>query len=290
MNRSLSLALALTLIGCGALVGCGAAPTAPAAPKSPEPTSPKASAGAAAKPASGAETQHVAKVDVAPAIKAVLDAPDREADDKELDAGRHAAELLTFMGIHPGMKVAELAAGVGYSAELLARAVGPTGVVYGQNNQWILDKFADKPWTARLAKPVNKNVVKVTRDFEDPLPPEAKDLDVVLCNLFYHDTFWANVDRAKMNASVLKALKPGGKYVIVDHSGRPGTGSTEVKTLHRVEEKVVLDEVLKAGFKLAQEADFMRNPADTRDWNAAPFAAGEKRGTSDRFVLVFVKP
>jgi len=34
----------------------------------------------------------------------------------------------------------------------------------------------------------------------------------------------------------------------------------------------------------------MRNPADTRDWSASPRTAGERRGTSDRFVLKFVKP
>ena len=44
------------------------------------------------------------------------------------------------------------------------------------------------------------------------------------------------------------------------------------------------------GFKLAAEADFLRNPGDARDWNDSPTAAAERRGTSDRFVLKFVKP
>jgi predicted methyltransferase len=65
---------------------------------------------------------------------------------------------------------------------------------------------------------------------------------------------------------------------------------TEVQTLHRIDEKTVIDEVTKAGFKLAGEGTFLRNAADPRDWNASPMAAGEKRGTSDRFVLKFVKP
>lgn len=133
----------------------------------------------------------------------------------------------------------------------------------------------------------------VVREFDDPLPPEAKDLDVVVDVLFYHDLFWMNdgkVDRAKMNAAIFRALKPGGSYVIVDHSGRAGTGSTEVMTLHRVEEKVVRDEILAAGFELAAEGDFLRNASDARDWNASPMKAAEKRGTSDRFVLRFVKP
>ena len=50
------------------------------------------------------------------------------------------------------------------------------------------------------------------------------------------------------------------------------------------------EDVEKAGFVRKRSADFLRNPEDTRDWNASPVAAGEKRGESDRFVLEFVKP
>jgi predicted methyltransferase len=153
-----------------------------------------------------------------------------------------------------------------------------------------LEKFAEKPWSERLAKPIMKNVKRVDRDFDDPLPPEAKDLDVVVDVLFYHDTYWLKADRDKMNKAIFNALKSGGVYGIVDHSGRAGTGAGEVQTLHRIEEKNVIDEVTKAGFKLAAEADFLRNPDDKRDWNDAPFAAAERRGKSDRFVLKFVKP
>jgi predicted methyltransferase len=221
---------------------------------------------------------------------AVVNAPDRSDNDKKLDAGRHPAELLTFLGIKAGMKVGEISSGGGYTTELLARAVGPTGKVYGQNSKAILERFAEKPWSERLAKPAMKNVVRSDRDFEDPFPPDAKDLDAVVCVLFYHDLVWIGADREKMNRAVLAALKPGGRYVIVDHSGREGTGSTEAKTLHRIEEKLVRSEVEKTGFRLAAEGSFLRNPSDPRDWNASPMAAGDKRGTSDRFVLAFEKP
>lgn len=280
----------LLVVGLGmglSLAGCARQELAPVAPTSAVPGRDESST-AKPEPAGGA-AQH-AKVNVSPAIRAVVDAPDREAEDRALDAGRRPAELLAFAGIQPGMKVAELAAGGGYTTELLARAVGPSGVVYGHNTAWILEKIADKRWTARLAKPTNKNVVKITRDFDDPLPPEAKELDAVVINLFYHDTFWLKADRAKMNAAVFRALKPGGVYVVVDHSGRPGTGSSEVQSLHRVEEPVVRAEVTRAGFELAADADFLRNADDKRDWSTAPNAAADKRGTSDRFVLKFVKP
>ena len=198
--------------------------------------------------------------------------------------------MLAFFDVQPGMKVAELGAGGGYTTELLARTVGPTGVVYGQNTKFILDRFAEKPWSVRLQKPVMRRVVRVDRDFDDPLPPEAHDLDAVFIVLFYHDTVWQGADRSKMNAAVYKALKPGGVYAVIDHSARPGNGIGETKTLHRIEESNVRDEVEAAGFQLVGEASFLRNPADARDWNDSPSAAAERRGTSDRFVLKFVKP
>ena len=217
-------------------------------------------------------------------------AADRSDADRALDAGRFPAETLAFFDIRPGMRVAELGAGGGYTTELLARAVGPTGRVYGQNPKFILERFAEKPWSERLAKPVNAPIVRVDREFDDPLPPEAKDLDAALIVLLYHDTVWLETDRAGMNAAVFAALRSGGIYGVIDHSARPGDGARETKTLHRIEESVVVREIEKAGFSLEASADFMRNPADARDWSASPSAAGERRGTSDRFVLRFRKP
>lgn len=235
-------------------------------------------------------TSAIVPIAVSPEIRALLDAPDRDSEDRKLDAGRKPGEMLSFFGVKPGMKVAELGAGLGYTTELLARAVGPTGIVYGQNDERILQRFADKTWSRRLLKPVNNNVVKVTREFEDPLPPEANDLDAVFVVLLYHDTYWWGTDRAKMNAAVFRALKSGGVYAVMDHSGRPGSGATEVRSIHRIEESTLKQDILKAGFELAGEGEFMRNRNDTRDWNASKAAAGERRGTSDRFALKFVKP
>jgi predicted methyltransferase len=220
----------------------------------------------------------------------IVRAQDRSLEDRELDKGRHPTELLEFLDLKPGMKVAEIASGGGYTTELLARAVGPDGVVYGQNSRFVLDRFAEKPWSERLKKSVMANVIRVDRDFDDPLPPGIKGLDAVVNVLFYHDTVWQKTDRAKMNRALFEALRPAGVYVIVDHSARQGTGTSETQTNHRIEESVVRDEVEKAGFRYAASADFLRNTSDTRDWNASPRAAADRRGTSDRFVLKFVKP
>ncbi len=260
------------------LVGCAGAPAEPASVPAADP------------PLSGAEAPPSQPSDAESAIRAAVDAPDRSADDRALDPGRKPAELLSFFGIQPGMRVAEIAAGGGYTAELLARAVGPSGAVYGVNSEFILDRFARAPWEERLRKPVMKNVVRLDRSFDDPFTADVTGLDAVFCILFYHDLFWMNVDRPKMNAAILRALRPGGIYAIVDHSARTGSGASDVQTLHRVEEQLVRDEITRAGFELVESAEFLKNRNDTRDWNANPRSAGEQRGKSDRFVLKFKKP
>ena len=221
---------------------------------------------------------------------AIVNAADRSPEDRALDTGRKPAEMLTFLGIQPGWRVADLGAGGGYTTELLQRAVGSDGVVYGQNSPALLEKFLEKPWSSRLAKPVMKGVVRLDRDFDDPFPADVAPLDAVTMVLFYHDTIWLKVNREAMNKAVFNALKPGGKFLVIDHSARSGDGATVTDTFHRIEEKVVKEEVQAAGFVLDGEADFLRNSEDARDWNDSPRAAGDRRGTSDRFVLRFRKP
>ena len=214
---------------------------------------------------------------------------DRTEEDKALDAGRRPVQLLELTRVQPGMNVAELAAGSGYTTELLARAVAPTGKVYAQNPAAFI-KFIGERWPARLARPVNQNVVRVDREMESPLPPEAKDLDVVIANLVYHDFVWMGVDRTTMNRAVFASLKPGGSFIVIDHSAAKGHGVDDVQTLHRIDEDAIIAEVTAAGFKLENRGEFLRNPEDTRDWSTSPMTAGEKRGTSDRFALRFVRP
>jgi predicted methyltransferase len=242
-------------------------------PKPPEPQRPAAS-----------------KPTVPAALQAVVDAADRSADDKALDAGRHPAELLAFLDLKPGMRVAEMGAGGGYTTELLSRAVGKGGKVWAENPGFFV-KFVDKPLGERLAKPVNKNVVvRVDKELETPLPADAKGLDAVVSVLIYHDTVWLGTDRDKMNKAIFDSLRHGGEYVIVDHSSLEGRGTQDAKTLHRIDELSVIREVEKAGFHHVGDGDFLRNPADTRDWSDSPREAAERRGTSDRFVAKFVKP
>jgi len=207
----------------------------------------------------------------------LVNSPERSAADRTNDERRHPVDMLSFIGVRPGMHVLDVSAGGGYTTELLARAVGPKGTVYAQT---------PKP-SPRLMDRLKslKNVVLVPRKFDDPIPPEAKGLDLVTLMFNYHDFGHFGVDRASLNRAVFAALKPGGSYVIADHAGRPGTGISESNTLHRVEEALVRREVEAAGFRLAEEGTFLRNANDPRD-RETPDPPQPK----DEFVLKFVKP
>ncbi len=209
----------------------------------------------------------------------VIASPIRTEQDLRTDAARHPAEFLPFTQVRPGMQVLDVSAGGGYTSQLLALAVGPTGIVWAQT---------PKPGpglTKRLADHPQANLIVVARPFEDPVPAEAPKLDLVTLILNYHDISYLPVDRAQMNQRLFSALKPGGRYVIIDHSGRSGTGISEGKTLHRIDEAVVLAEVRQAGFVLDAEGDFLRNPADPRDQTST----GSPIPT-DKFALRFIKP
>ncbi|MES2956987.1 MAG: hypothetical protein V4792_02310 [Pseudomonadota bacterium] len=228
-------------------------------------------------------------------IAQVLAASDRSAADRGNDLRRKPAQMLAFIGLRPGMIALDLSAGGGYTTELLARAIGSGGQVYGQSPpprqpapaRTSAMALAEREARLRGAGVAAAPLLAVAQRFEDPVPAALAQsgLDLVTLMFNYHDLGHLGVDRAEMNRAVFRALKPGAFYVIADHSGRPGTGISESGTLHRIEEAFLRREVEAAGFRLAGEGQFLRNPNDPRDQNT-PDPAQPK----DEFVLKFVKP
>jgi predicted methyltransferase len=219
-----------------------------------------------------------------PDYAALIAAADRSDKDREADTRRDPLPFLTFAAVRPGMKVLDMGAGGGYSTELLARAVAPGGVVYGQNPA----ELPERPKTAfeaRLTTPAMKDVVVDIRPFDDPLPPDVRDLDLITFLFFYHDTTYMTVDRAEMNRKLFAALKPGGVLVIADHAALPGQGVSVGKTLHRIEESALRQEIEAAGFRLVAEGNFWRNPDDT---HGSP--SYKPAMPVDNFVLKYQKP
>ena len=79
-----------------------------------------------------ASTQQAAPLTAEQAAQIVA-SPDRSAADRTNDQRRKPEQLLVFIGTRPGMTALDLSAGGGYTTELLARAIGPSGAVYGQS-------------------------------------------------------------------------------------------------------------------------------------------------------------
>lgn len=210
---------------------------------------------------------------------AIIAQADRTEADRVTDKRRDPVDLLTFTGAKTGWRVLDMGAGAGYSTELMARSVGPTGKVYGQ-----VDEEPDKLRT-RMTMPVMNNVTILVRPSDDPVPSDLHDLDLITFYFAYHDTTYMQIDRAKMNRAMFTALKPGGILIVADHSARPEDGASVGKTYHRIAEHTLRSEVEAAGFKFVAGAGFLRHPEDTRTnivfRNPTPV---------DEFVLKFQKP
>ncbi|GEC58898.1 putative methyltransferase [Bradyrhizobium japonicum] len=220
-----------------------------------------------------------------PDYAAIVAAPDRSDADRQVDQRRQPAKMLAFAGVKPGMTILDMAASAGYSTELLARTVAPSGKVYAQDSATVLERFVKDRFDTRAKAPAMKNVVHVVRDYDDPIPPEVKDLDMITFFFFYHDIAYLPVDRAAMNKKMFAALKPGGFLVIADHSAKAGEGTSVAKTLHRIEESTLKQEIEAAGFKLVAEGDFLHHAEDPKDIPVfkAPVPI-------DEFVLKYQKP
>jgi predicted methyltransferase len=236
------------------------------------------SLGAVATPALSAEVRAAATA-IPPDFDTLLASASRTGADRMADAARKPVELLRFAQVTPGMAVLDVSAGGGYTTQVMAIAVGPKGKVWAQVTQ--LRPALEQ----RLAQQPQANIELLVRPFDDLFPPDAPRVDLITLVQSYHDIVNTPTDRSKMNRAMLAALKPGGKLVLIDHSGRPGTGVQETKSLHRIDEKVVRSEIEAAGFVFDADTSVWRNSADPRD---VPSSEGGSPG--DRFALRFMRP
>jgi predicted methyltransferase len=221
---------------------------------------------------------------------AVADAS-RPAADRARDAARKPSEMLRFAGVKPGMTVLEILPGSGYFTRLFSTAVGPTGKVLA----YVPDELIAAPFKplesarAIASEPGRGNVQAVHDPLMQDVPPDfANTLDLVWTSQNYHDLqSMPGVDPVGFNKLIYKALKPGGTYVVLDHSARAGSGIGAARTLHRIEGAQVRKEVQAAGFVLDGESKVLANPADPRTANVFDPAI---RGRTDQFVYRFRKP
>jgi predicted methyltransferase len=216
----------------------------------------------------------------------------RTPEDLKRDALDHPAEMLRLAGIKPGMQVGDFMASDGYYSELLSYVVGPKGHVLLINNP-SFDRWANNAYEARLANNRLPNVSHQTIDLNHIEIPDDS-LDAMLVVKVYHDLYWVDknkanwptVDTKAVLDKIVKTLKPGGILLIIDHSSKPGAGSSQAGSLHRIEESYAEHDFESRGMKLLAKSEALRIPADPRTQVSykEPIL-----GKTDRFVLVFRK-
>jgi predicted methyltransferase len=224
-------------------------------------------------------------------VKAAVANPNRPAAETALDADRHPAEIVAFLGLKPGDTIVDLIPGdPQYFTHIFSNVVGPTGHVYD---------YIPTEFDAVLAKhhvvippegtvdPKWPNVTIVHHAAQDFAIPAKANIVWIRQNYHdMHDTFTGPVDVAKMNTAIYASLVPGGVFVVLDHAA-PGTGLAATDTLHRIDPAAVKSEVTAAGFTFAGQSDVLANPADP---HTALVFDKSIRGHTDQFIFKFSKP
>jgi predicted methyltransferase len=218
------------------------------------------------------------------AVSAAVADSGRPQADKDKDSGRKPAESVAFAGIKKGDKVADLLAGGGYFTRIFSKVVGDSGMVYATGFPPRPGAPSPSPLETLAADPAYKNVKVLIGPPAEVKFPEP--VDVVWTSLNYHDIHNANAQDA-FNKAAFDALKPGGTYIVIDHAAAAGSGTNDTKTLHRIDGALVKKEVEAAGFKLAGEGDFLKNPKDPHTANVHDEGI---RWHTDQFILKFTKP
>jgi ubiquinone/menaquinone biosynthesis C-methylase UbiE/intracellular sulfur oxidation DsrE/DsrF family protein len=156
----------------------------------------------------------------------------------------HREKIVAACGLKPGMVVADVGAGTGLHTRLFAKAVGDDGQVYAVD---IAAKFLEHiQKSSREAKLKNVTPVLCNEDAVD-LPKGSVDLAFV-CDTYHHFEF-----PARTLASLHRAIKPGGKLVVVDFKRIEGVSSAWTLSHVRAGQDVVEKEIAAAGFKKADE-------------------------------------
>lgn len=249
--RSLVCLLAVALFAAGC-----AAPEEPAEEPTPEP-----------EPA----------MEPAGLDRAVLDDPTRPEDERAQDASRMAVDVYEFLGVEPGMTVADVWTGGGYNTHLLSR-LNAEGKVYAVLGFYTESEDAEGLRT-RVAEAALENVEIVSAITDVP----ADSVDVAIAVRNFHDADEYGDGRTETVAQLFSIIKPGGVVGIVEVA-TPHEGWHE--ETHRLNEQAVIDDFTSGGFELADSSDMLANPDD--DHTTTGFEEG--RHTTDRYLLKFVKP
>lgn len=232
-------------------------------------------------------------------ISAVLTDPNRPAEDRSRDPLRLPGKILDFSDVKSGDTILDIFAGAGWYTELFSRAVGKKGRVYAQNDE-VIWRFAEQGIKQRTAENRLPNVVRFDNmPIVDVSIPE-ETVDIVFTALNYHDLFFTDftregkktilrdsiVDYKAALGHLYKKMKNDGIFIIIDHAAKEGSGYDVANNQHRINPSLVKEQMSEAGFKLVEEAFYLRNSNDSLELSVFD---QDIRGRTDRFIYKFAK-
>lgn len=232
-------------------------------------------------------------------VLTVMQGGGRLAADLERDLRSKPQMIIPHLALQEGDRVLDIFGAGGYYSDLLARVLGQEGRALLHNNQGF-QQWGSNILQDRFANGLPRNVIMLNRSgINLDLPPES--IDAALMVMALHDLYVipkqyngeqyvpvgppANVEY--FYEQLLLALKPGGRFVVVDHAGEPGMELEATTDLHRIGEAFLRADIEAHGFRFVAAEEALRNPADDR---TRIVFDEDLQGRTDRFVLVFEKP
>lgn len=174
--------------------------------------------------------------------KHIFESAGREVFDKRF-------AIVNALGLIPGMQVADIGAGTGLFTMLLARSVGPGGKVYAVD---IAPNFVDGINERARRYHVDNIETLLNDQHSTKLPPDSIDL-AFICDTYHHFEH-----PQSMLSSIHAALRPGGALVIVDFHRNPGFSKAWIMQHVRADRDTVIEEVERAGFRLTEQRELLR--------------------------------
>ncbi len=196
-------------------------------------------------------------------IEAQQATPDRHRFDLPRDAGRKPYDAFVFLQVAAGITALDVGAYAGYTTEMLAAAVGPTGKVFSHNTRRVLERYADgyyeRTMDERLAGDRLPNTVLHITSYDDF--GLDREVDVAFLGNILHDFYYRDGEPAALRFldAIYRALKPGGVLGVTDHVGVAGQDNA---ALHRIEPTIARRLLESSGFEIVATSDLYGNPAD----------------------------
>lgn len=223
----------------------------------------------------------------------------RLAADISRDPRSRPEAVIPLLHLTDGATVVDIFGSGGYYSELLASAIGAEGEVLLHNNDGF-EAWGINGLTDRYDNRDPGNIVRHTTSGIN-LDLGVETLDGALIVMALHDIYvtpkryngeeYVAVGRPA-NAQyfleqIYQALRPGARFVVVEHAGDAAMESEAIFDLHRMSEAFARSEIESVGFRFVESSDALRNPED--DLSRIVFDS-DIQGRTDRFVLSFEKP